>query len=236
MANDTPIEFGPGIHGIDEITYLYVREPGGHRIEINSGGWENYHAGLGADDLERAPGRHDAVEEPGDAGVDDGVLAGRRRHARADADDAAVRRAMTILVVGGGIGGLSATIALRRAGFDVDVVEKNPAWDVYGVGIIQPGNALRALNELGLAEACVAQGHPINGDARLARRRQRAAGRQRLAGARAGAAAGQRHHAPAAAQDPPGRGGRSSPAPTCAPGGDRVDVSFDDARALATTS
>ena len=34
----TPIEFGPGIHGIDEITYLYVREPGGLRIEINSGG------------------------------------------------------------------------------------------------------------------------------------------------------------------------------------------------------
>ena len=41
MANDTPIEFGPGIHGIDEITYLYVREPGGFRIEINAGGWEN---------------------------------------------------------------------------------------------------------------------------------------------------------------------------------------------------
>ena len=42
MANDTPIEFGPGIHGIDEITYLYVREPGGSRIEINAGGWQNY--------------------------------------------------------------------------------------------------------------------------------------------------------------------------------------------------
>ena len=42
MANDTPIEFGPGIHGIDEITYLYVREPGGARIEINAGGWQNY--------------------------------------------------------------------------------------------------------------------------------------------------------------------------------------------------
>src|SRR3954465_2499174 len=42
MANDTPLEFGPGIHGIDEITYLYVREPGGARIEVNSGGWENY--------------------------------------------------------------------------------------------------------------------------------------------------------------------------------------------------
>ena len=42
MAHDTPIEFGPGIHGIDEITYVYVREPGGARIEINSGGWENH--------------------------------------------------------------------------------------------------------------------------------------------------------------------------------------------------
>ena len=70
-----------------------------------------------------------------------------------------------ILVVGGGIGGLSAAIGLRQAGFDVDVVEKNPAWDVYGVGIIQPGNALRALNELGLAHEAVAQGHPMFGDA-----------------------------------------------------------------------
>ena len=70
-----------------------------------------------------------------------------------------------ILVVGGGIGGLTTTVALRNAGFDVDVVEKNPAWDVYGVGIIQPGNALRALHQLGLAEAAVAQGQPITGDA-----------------------------------------------------------------------
>ena len=69
-----------------------------------------------------------------------------------------------VLVVGGGIGGLSATIALRRAGFDVDVVERNPAWDVYGVGILQPGNALRALNELGLAHEAVAEGHPMYGD------------------------------------------------------------------------
>jgi catechol 2,3-dioxygenase len=42
MGHDTPIEFGPGIHGIDEIVYLYVREPGGVRVEINSGGWQNY--------------------------------------------------------------------------------------------------------------------------------------------------------------------------------------------------
>jgi 2-polyprenyl-6-methoxyphenol hydroxylase-like FAD-dependent oxidoreductase len=69
-----------------------------------------------------------------------------------------------VLVVGGGIGGLTTTIALRRAGFDVDVVEKNPRWDVYGVGMIQPPNALRVLNEIGLAAACVVAGHPMHGD------------------------------------------------------------------------
>src|SRR5690348_120566 len=68
---------------------------------------------------------------------------------------------MRALVVGGGIGGLSATLALRPHGVEVEVVERNPEWSVYGVGIIQPGNALRALHSLGLAEACVAAGHPI---------------------------------------------------------------------------
>ena len=70
-----------------------------------------------------------------------------------------------VLVVGGGIGGLTTAIGLRQAGFEVDLVERNAAWDVYGVGIIQPGNALRALHELGLAERAVAAGHPMYGDA-----------------------------------------------------------------------
>jgi len=71
---------------------------------------------------------------------------------------------MKVLVVGGGIGGLATTLALRRQGFEVDVVERDPGWGVYGVGIIQPGNALRALASLGLAEACVEAGAPIRGD------------------------------------------------------------------------
>ena len=71
---------------------------------------------------------------------------------------------MKVLVIGGGIGGLSATLALRRQGFDVDVVERDPQWGVYGVGIIQPGNALRALDSLGLAQACVESGALIRGD------------------------------------------------------------------------
>src|ERR1700685_3646052 len=68
-----------------------------------------------------------------------------------------------VLVVGGGIGGLSATIALRDRGVAVDVVELNPKWDVYGVGILQPGNAIRALDALGLADQAIAAGFALDG-------------------------------------------------------------------------
>jgi catechol 2,3-dioxygenase len=39
---DVPIEFGPGRHGMGEQDYLYVREPGGARIEVNTGGYRLY--------------------------------------------------------------------------------------------------------------------------------------------------------------------------------------------------
>jgi 2-polyprenyl-6-methoxyphenol hydroxylase-like FAD-dependent oxidoreductase len=70
---------------------------------------------------------------------------------------------MRVLVVGGGIGGLSTAIALRQRDVAVEVVEINPKWDVYGVGIIQPGNAIRALDQLGLAEHAVRQGFAMKG-------------------------------------------------------------------------
>ena len=56
------------------------------------------------------------------------------------------------LIIGGGIGGLTAAIALRRKGFEVDVIERDPTWSVYGVGIIQQGNVIRAMTELGLID------------------------------------------------------------------------------------
>lgn len=65
-----------------------------------------------------------------------------------------------VLVVGGGIGGLALSIALRRAGQAVELVELNPAWNVYGVGIILQANALLALQQLGLAEACIQASYP----------------------------------------------------------------------------
>lgn len=57
-----------------------------------------------------------------------------------------------ILVVGGGIGGLSAAIALRRRGFAVDLVEVKPDWTVYGVGIIVQCNVVRAIAQLGILD------------------------------------------------------------------------------------
>ncbi|MEU0445770.1 FAD-dependent monooxygenase [Streptomyces tendae] len=67
----------------------------------------------------------------------------------------------SVLVVGGGIGGLSTAVALRGAGYDVNVVElqEDLHSSVYGVGIIQPVNALRALDAIGCAEACLAAGY-----------------------------------------------------------------------------
>lgn len=40
--HETPIEFGPSIHGIGEQTFLYFREPSTLRVELNSGGYRNY--------------------------------------------------------------------------------------------------------------------------------------------------------------------------------------------------
>lgn len=67
-----------------------------------------------------------------------------------------------VLIVGGGISGLALGVALRRAGHAVDMVELNPAWDVYGVGIILQANALRALQMLGLSDACIEVGFPYS--------------------------------------------------------------------------
>jgi 2-polyprenyl-6-methoxyphenol hydroxylase-like FAD-dependent oxidoreductase len=65
---------------------------------------------------------------------------------------------LSVLVIGGGIGGLTAAIALRRQGFAVEIIEKDPAWSVYGVGIIQQGNVLRAVDQLGLLDRYIGAG------------------------------------------------------------------------------
>lgn len=66
------------------------------------------------------------------------------------------------LIVGGGIGGQAAGIALRQQNIDVLITEIQPSFDVYGVGIIQQANALRALEELGVAQEAMRRGSPYN--------------------------------------------------------------------------
>ena len=65
-----------------------------------------------------------------------------------------------ILVVGAGIGGQSAAIGLKKAGFEVDIIELHKEFNVYGVGIIQQANALRALDAIGVADEAMRRGSP----------------------------------------------------------------------------
>ncbi len=64
----------------------------------------------------------------------------------------------TALIVGGGIGGLAAAIGLRRAGWEVRVLEKATTLGEVGAGISIWANGLSALDRLGLAGAVLAAG------------------------------------------------------------------------------
>jgi len=57
-----------------------------------------------------------------------------------------------ILIVGGGIAGLSAATALRRQGFSPELVERSATWPSIGAGINLPANGVRVLWALGLGE------------------------------------------------------------------------------------
>jgi 2-polyprenyl-6-methoxyphenol hydroxylase-like FAD-dependent oxidoreductase len=63
-----------------------------------------------------------------------------------------------VIVLGSGIGGLSAAIGLRGAGHEVVVLERAPRIDPVGAGITLFANAMRALARLGVREAVAARG------------------------------------------------------------------------------
>lgn len=67
------------------------------------------------------------------------------------------------LVVGGGIGGMCTAIELRKRGVDVDLVEIDPQWRVYGAGITISGPTLRAFKSVGVLDAIMAQGWCADG-------------------------------------------------------------------------
>ena len=61
--------------------------------------------------------------------------------------------AMRVLVTGGGIGGLTAAIALRTVGADVEVLERASAFGEVGAGVQLGPNATSVLRRLGLGAA-----------------------------------------------------------------------------------
>jgi len=71
-----------------------------------------------------------------------------------------------ILIAGGGIGGLTAALALLKRGYDVDVYEQAPELREVGAGVQLSANGIRVLHELGVHEpfralACEAAGKEI---------------------------------------------------------------------------
>lgn len=65
---------------------------------------------------------------------------------------------MKAIVIGGGIGGLTAAIALRRANIDVEVWERAPAVREVGAGVSLWANAVKALDQIGAGAALRQQG------------------------------------------------------------------------------
>lgn len=62
------------------------------------------------------------------------------------------------MIIGGGIGGLTAALSLHAAGYEVDVFESVPELRPLGVGINLLPHAVRELDELGLQDELLAQG------------------------------------------------------------------------------
>jgi FAD-dependent urate hydroxylase len=62
-----------------------------------------------------------------------------------------------ILIVGGGIAGLALARALGRQGLVSEIIERTSSWPTSGTGLYLPGNGVRALGALGLADQVLAR-------------------------------------------------------------------------------
>lgn len=68
-----------------------------------------------------------------------------------------------VLVIGGGFSGMATAISLRKVGIEVDLVEIDPEWRVYGAGITLGGATLRTFQDLGILDEFLEQGFASNG-------------------------------------------------------------------------
>jgi FAD-dependent urate hydroxylase len=58
-----------------------------------------------------------------------------------------------ILIVGGGIAGLTLATALHQYGYRAELVERSTAWHAIGAGILLHANGMRVLRALGVGKA-----------------------------------------------------------------------------------
>jgi salicylate hydroxylase len=63
------------------------------------------------------------------------------------------------LIVGGGIGGLSAAVALQHFGFSAKVFERAPVLQEIGAGILLTPNAVWVLEQLGMRDQLLADSY-----------------------------------------------------------------------------
>ena len=68
-----------------------------------------------------------------------------------------------VLIVGGGIAGLAAALALKAHGVGVTLLDVDPRWRVYGAGISITGMSLRAFDDLGVLPAIRERGYVHGG-------------------------------------------------------------------------
>lgn len=80
---------------------------------------------------------------------------------------------MKVIIVGGGIGGLTAALSLHEAGIETVVFEAARRVDALGLGVNLQPNAVRELTELGLADKLASIAWPIEELAFYTRRGQR---------------------------------------------------------------
>ncbi|OYX64306.1 MAG: oxidoreductase [Sphingomonadales bacterium 32-64-17] len=71
-----------------------------------------------------------------------------------------------VLVVGGGVGGMSAAVSLARQGVAVELIDSDPEWRAYGAGISVTGLSLRAFEHLGVLDKVRERGF-VGGGIRL---------------------------------------------------------------------
>ena len=66
-----------------------------------------------------------------------------------------------VIIIGAGVGGLCAAIALQQHGFEVKVYEKVKKLGEVGAGLTLWSNALHVLRALGVADAVIAAGSKL---------------------------------------------------------------------------